>query len=117
MESNIEMIGACGINCGDCDIRLAGTNHEIAERLAKGFSEKGIIPDATPDMFRCDGCRGDRENHWSADCFILQCCVDDKGYDYCNRCPDFACDKLVEWSNQNERYVKALNRLREMAGK
>lgn len=108
------MLGACGINCGNCDIRLATENRTIAERLAKGFSEKGIIPDATPGMFRCDGCRGDREQHWSANCRILRCCIDDKGYQHFNQCSDFAGDRLVEWSKQNERYVKALNRLREM---
>ena len=117
MEKSGEVMpGACGINCGNCDIRLATDNREIAERLAKGFSEKGIIPDATPEMFRCGGCHGDRSMHWSANCWILQCCVDDKSYQYCNQCSDFVCDGLEEWSQENERYAKALNRLREMQG-
>ncbi len=111
---DVSELGACGINCGNCDIRLAPGNKEIAGRLAKGFSEKGIIPDATPYMFRCGGCRGDKENHWSANCWILKCCVDEKGYDNCSRCSDFPCSKLEEWSTQNERYVKAMNRLESL---
>ena len=107
-------LGACGINCGNCDIRLATENKEIAERLAKGFSEKGIIPNATPDMFRCDGCRGDRSMHWSANCGILACCVDDRGQEHCSECRDFPCTQLLEWSTQNERYEKALNRLKSL---
>jgi len=107
-------LGACGINCGNCDIRLATENKEIAEHLAKGFSEKRIIPNATPDMFRCDSCRGDRSMHWSPNCFILECCVDDRGLQNCSRCPDFPCLKLEEWSTQNERYEKALNRLKSL---
>jgi hypothetical protein len=27
----------------------------------------------------CISCRGNRATHWSADCQILKCCVDDKG--------------------------------------
>lgn len=107
-------LGACGINCGNCDIRLASDDKEIAERLATGLSEKGIIAYATPDMFRCDGCRGDRSMHWSADCGILACCVDDRGQENCSECRDFPCTQLLEWSTQNERYEKALNRLKSL---
>ena len=105
------MMGACGINCGNCDIKLATNDTAIAERLAKGFSEKGIIPDATPDMFRCDGCLGDRFTHWSANCWILQCCVDDKKLDNCSQCDSFTCKELEDWAEGNERYQKALDRL------
>jgi len=107
-------LGACGINCSNCDIHLATNNEEIAQRLAKGFSEKGIIPDATPDMFKCGGCRGDRSMHWSEDCWILKCCVDDRGQENCSQCSDFPCGKLEEWSLENEKYEKAFNRLQSL---
>jgi len=64
----------------------------------------------------CLGCQGDRATHWSADCWILKCCVDDKGLEYCHECGDFACEPLVEWAAQNDRYTEALNRLRGMKG-
>lgn len=107
-------LGACGIDCGNCDIKLATTDIAIASRLAKGFSEKGIIPDATPDMFRCDGCRGDRSEHWSADCWILKCCVDEKKLENCSQCSGFPCPELEEWSTENERYTLALDRLKSL---
>lgn len=108
------MIAACGLNCSTCGIHLAESNRETAERLAKDFSSKGIIADAKPEMFRCDGCRGDRSRHWSPDCWILKCAVDDKGLEYCSHCSDFPCSKLEEWSNEREGYKKALNYLKSM---
>jgi hypothetical protein len=52
--------------------------------------------------------------HWSADCWILQCCVDKKGLEFCSDCDEFPCEKLVEWSKGCEGYGKALERLKEM---
>ena len=63
---------------------------------------------------RCDGCRGDRAKHWSASCWILKCCVDDKGLEFCNKCEDFPCQKLEEWAGKSSRYTVALNRLKDM---
>ena len=62
----------------------------------------------------CTGCHGDREVHWSADCWILACCVDERGLANCSECMEFACDRLEEWAGQNDGYRTALARLREM---
>jgi hypothetical protein len=62
----------------------------------------------------CEGCTGDRSKHWSADCWILGCCVDDKGLENCSQCDEFPCSKLAKWSEQNERYQDALSRLKNL---
>lgn len=113
-KDNRSMIAVCGLDCGACGILLASDNPQMAERLAKNFREQGIIPDATPDMFRCDGCRGDRARHWSANCFMLKCCIDDKSLEFCNQCPDFPCSQLEEWATKNEKHKEALVRLKSM---
>jgi hypothetical protein len=59
----------------------------------------------------CPGCRGDRSVHWSADCWILQCCVDEQGLDHCSQCARFPCERLVEWAEGSEAYSTALARL------
>ena len=59
----------------------------------------------------CCGCHGDRTVHRSADCWILQCCVDDKHLSFCYECETFPCSRLVEWAAQNARYTEALGRL------
>ena len=51
----------------------------------------------------CKGCRGDRSRHWSAECWILKCCVDDKGLSNCSQCGEFPCVKLTEWSKERPR--------------
>ena len=114
MDSNESMIAVCGLDCGTCGIHLATDDPELAKRLAKNFRENGIIPDAEPGMFRCDGCKGDRSNHWNEPCWMLKCCVDDKGLEFCSQCRDFPCRELEDWSVQNEKYQKAFDRLKNM---
>jgi len=58
--------------------------------------------------------KGDRARHWSADCWILQCCIDKKGLEFCNQCHDFPCSGLEEWAKGDKRYEKALRRLKAM---
>jgi hypothetical protein len=106
------MIAACGLDCSECDIRLATDDLEIGQRKVDWFdNELGIRLE--PEDVRCDGCRGSRAKHWSPDCWILRCCADDKGLEFCSECQDFPCQKLTEWAQGSERYGEALERLKE----
>jgi hypothetical protein len=117
MES---MMAACGLDCGPCQIRTAPTDPKAAEALLKWFRSQGWLEDGEgmeqviERKMYCTGCLGDREAHWSADCWILQCCVDQRSLSNCSECPEFACDRLEEWAGQNDGYRAALVRLREM---
>lgn len=113
MEEKNEIIGVCGLICTGCDILEASTNPEIAQKIADWF-KKERNTDVKLEDICCLGCKGDRTKHWSADCWILQCCVDKKGLEFCSECEDFPCDKLVEWAKEDKRYEEALNRLKEM---
>jgi len=68
----------------------------------------------------CKGCKGDRSVHWninddgSVSCGILECCVDQRGLQFCSECVDFPCGRLIEWSKENEKYGEALTRLKAM---
>ena len=107
------MIAACGLDCTRCDVFQAGDNPRIAQRIIDWFSsERGI--QLKPEDVHCEGCRGDRANHWSADCWILECCVDDKGLESCYECEDFPCQRLKDWAKGSERYGDALERLKGM---
>jgi len=64
------MIAACGIDCSVCDIHLAPSNPEIAERMVKVFVNMGY-KDAKPEWFHCEGCSGDRNAHWSSNCEMM----------------------------------------------
>jgi hypothetical protein len=113
MRHDNRLMGACGLDCEQCDIRWAsddpGLAHTIADWLREHWS-----PEVKAEDVHCSGCRGDRTMHWSADCWILQCCIDKKGLELCNQCQDFPCSGLNEWAMCDKRYEKALGRLKEM---
>jgi Protein of unknown function (DUF3795) len=114
-----EMMAACGLDCGRCEIRLAPADPQAAESLMAWFRREGWLkPDEGMDQvierkMYCCGCLGDRSTHWSADCWILACCVDDHGYLDCSECAAFPCERLAAWATQNAAYGEALARLKD----
>jgi hypothetical protein len=86
----------------------------MAQKVADWF-KKERNEDVKPEEIGCLGCKGDRTNHWSPDCWILKCCVDDWGLAFCSECDQFPCQKLQQWSEGSERYGEALSRLKGMA--
>ena len=113
MDKEAQMIAVCGLECHKCDILQATNDPKIAQEIADWF-KKERNEDVKPADIRCMGCKGDRTKHWSPDCWIVQCCVDKKGLEFCYQCDEFPCEKLVEWSKGCEGYGKALERLKEM---
>ncbi len=115
-----EVIGACGLLCHECSIHKATEDEEIAKEVRDWFVEMGWlngnvnIDEFMKDGPYCSGCHGDREKHWSPTCWILDCCVDDKGLDNCSQCSDFPCSKLENWAMENDGYKEALERLKQM---
>ena len=105
---------ACGLACGDCDICRAAEDPKLAARLAAHFTRETGKPVAAEEIV-CLGCLGPRDKHWSAECWILTCCVDDKGLSSCSACSDFPCQRLEEWGRSRATYGKALGRLRSMS--
>ena len=108
-----ELVACCGLDCGACDMRQAAGNPAMQREFAQWFRDN-LGRDVAPSDIGCTWCRGEREGHWSADCWILQCCVDRHGRAHCSECPEFPCEKLEEWAGQNARYAAALERLRAM---
>lgn len=77
----------CGVNCQECAIYKAPFDSQAADLLLSWFKEMNVIgrKQGVEDLMDagpyCKGCLGPRANHWSPDCFILQCCVDEKRVD------------------------------------
>jgi hypothetical protein len=114
------MMAACGLDCGSCEIRLAPVDPAAAKAVVDWFRQQGWLAgdegmaQVIERRMYCTGCLGDRDTHWSADCWILDCCVDQRGLSNCSECEAFACDRLVEWAGQNEGYGAAPGRLRAL---
>lgn len=113
-------LAACGLECKKCSIYLAHSEKEIAHEARDWFVEMGWlegdvdIEDFMDDGPYCLGCHGDRETHWSPDCWILRCCVDEKGLDNCSECDKFPCERLEEWAEKDGIYSEGLERLKEL---
>lgn len=119
IENNSEMMGACGLDCASCEIRRLPFDAVAAAKTMAWFRREGWlkesegVEEALARSMYCKGCLGDRSLHWSADCWILQCCADRKNLQSCAECGDFPCQRLIEWSRQNQSYAQALERLRQ----
>jgi hypothetical protein len=118
------MMAACGLDCGSCEIRLAATDPAAAKVVVDWFRKEGWLKEdegierAIERNMLCAGCLGDKNAHWDSSCWILVCCVDDKGLSNCSECNQFPCLKLVEWSEQNDGYRRAFEKLKAiLAGK
>jgi len=116
----IEMMAVCGLDCGGCGIRKLPFDAGAAEGVVQWYRSMGWleehegVAEALERKMYCHGFHGNRVIHWSANCWILQCCVDDKGLTFCYECANFPCEKLVDWAAQNESYTQALQRLQQL---
>jgi hypothetical protein len=113
----MNMMAACGLNCETCEIRLARFDPQAADGLVNWLKSEGWLaadegmPQVIERKLFCTGCLGSRGTHWSADCWILTCCVDRHSLSNCSQCHEFPCARLVAWSEQNESYRQAFNTL------
>jgi hypothetical protein len=113
------MIVVCGLACSGCDIRRVPSDAAAAQRVVDWFRDQGWLAQdegVTEIIQRAmyyKGCRGGRSVHWSPDCWILRCCVDEKGLEFCSKCEEFPCLRLQEWA-QSGKYARALQRLYSM---
>jgi hypothetical protein len=104
------MLSPCGLECNTCRIHLAPGDPAIAKELTQWFRDNGH-PDAVPEWFHCGGCPGDRIDHWSPDCRILECCVDTHRLRSCSECTSLPCELLQVRAGQAPKYQAALDRL------
>lgn len=108
------LIAVCGLDCSECDIRKAPDEPELAARLTDWFKQH-VDPQAEASWFRCSWCLGDRADHWSPDCWILRCAVDQRRLRSCSECADFPCADLRKWSEQSPKYAQAFRWLQVQA--
>ncbi len=95
----------CGIDCMTCSIHLR-TEEELEYQKSRNRDA---------DMVRCDGCRSDRNAcHWGRDCALLECCVYERGLEFCGECPDFPCHKVSEWAGEWDHHRIAVEKMKEM---
>jgi hypothetical protein len=89
MNADTARIAVCGLDCSGCDICRVPSDAAAAQRVVDWFRDQGWlaqdegVTEIIQRAMYCKGCRGDRSVHWSPDCWILRCCVDEKGLEFC----------------------------------
>jgi hypothetical protein len=83
-----KLISCCGLNCATCEARIATINNddELRKATAEKWKAAYNVPDMSPDMINCTGCReeGAKLGHWSM-CQIRVCAAE-KGFKTCGEC-------------------------------
>lgn len=120
-ECSDREIACCGLVCNECDIFLLPVDRTVQDKIIPWFKAQGWLKEEegpaeviARNMY-CKGCHSVRTQvHWSANCTILSCCVDEHKLANCSQCDAFVCERLTTWAGQDARYSQALDRLRGM---
>lgn len=92
-----ELIAFCGLDCSECDARIATINNDdkLRETTAKKWRVLYGVPEITAEMINCTGCRMDgvKVGH-CAQCDIRKCALEME-YNTCADCSEMeTCPKL-----------------------
>jgi hypothetical protein len=124
LKARGEMLGACGLDCTPCSIRQIPLDADAAGDAIRWYKQMGWlkesdgVAEAVERGMYCHGCQGDRTVHWSADCKILLCCVDERHLTHCGQCAELMnCHKLEEFAGDGHAHHReAVMRLRRRVG-
>ena len=85
-----ELIACCGLNCENCDARIATINNddELREKTAKKWSELNNVK-IKAEAINCMGCRTDgAKTIFCNDLCEIRKCVSQKGFNTCGDCQE-----------------------------
>ena len=106
-EEKLEMVSPCGYCCLSCPAYEDSTcTDKVAmDKEAKRANIGGYELDMSSNDLKgwCSGCRQKKGSpHFDSLCPTYDCCVNEKGLDFCYECQDFPCLKLVPVSDSAE---------------
>jgi len=91
------LVGICGLYCGDCPYYLAGRLGD-EEQLA-ALSRKSGLP---IEDIQCDGCLSERVFRDCRECrHGFRTCAAQHEVTWCFQCGDFPCDRLRAFSTEH----------------
>jgi hypothetical protein len=109
-------MGACGIDCNECNLYKAEHDLKAAGALVEWFKRQGWIEkneDAEAVMKKapfCKGCWVKNDVCWCGDCDLRICCEETQ-FNHCGECGNFPCEKYKRWINGLEHHEKAMEYL------
>ena len=98
-----QLIACCGIDCENCDARIATVRNddELRDATAKKWQVMYQAPDITAESINCMGCRV--EGVKIAHCYECEIsnCVKAKGFNTCGDCEDLETCQIISFVIQN----------------
>jgi hypothetical protein len=88
----MQNIGACGLNCGNCEAYNATQANDL-KKLAELAKSWGGANNWSLEQMRCDGCTSNHLQPGCRKCAVRTCAQ--KGAEVCSRCGEYPCDKLM----------------------
>ena len=106
-----DFIAYCGLNCEDCEARIATEKNddEMRKKVAKLWTDLNGV-DITPEMINCSGCRieGVKTPYCDSLCPVRQCAMQ-KNYTTCGDCSEMdTCQKVGMIISNNEEALRNL---------
>ena len=92
-----QLIACCGIDCENCDARIATVNNdnELREKTAQKWRVMYNAPDITAASINCMGCRTDGSKVAHCDECEIRICVKEKGFNTCGECEELETCPIV----------------------
>lgn len=105
----LQMIACCGLNCAQCDARIATVNNDdkLREKTAKKWAKMNNAPQITPETINCMGCRAAGVKFAFCDymCEIRKCVVA-KDYNTCGDCAEMETCAIVSAVHSSNKAAK-----------
>ena len=86
-----QLIACCGLDCENCDARIATVTNDDAlrEKTAKAWSVMNNAPQITAETIHCMGCRTDGAKFaFCSEYCEIRKCVHAKGFNTCGDCKE-----------------------------
>ena len=95
-EEKLQLVTPCGYCCLSCPVYVKSTcrDEAVIEQIRRRCELTGLTADEM--IGRCPGCRpAQGKPHGMGVCPTYECCVNNKGLNFCHECEDFPCLKLA----------------------
>ena len=98
-----QLIACCGIDCGNCDARIAtvANDSDLKEKTAQKWREMYNSPNITAETINCMGCRTDGIKFGFCNECEIRKCVYGKGFNTCGNCTELDTCQIVGFVLQN----------------
>jgi predicted amidophosphoribosyltransferase len=94
----------CGLNCGACPVGLVNESGDssLLAKMAEDWGRK-------PGEIICGGCKSDVTAAFCSRCRMRLCAMQ-KRLEFCFECPDYPCEKLTAFRNDDAPHHSAIFR-------